>query len=164
MRRSCSRAYCRRLFDWGIAMTFPQISALVLAALLAGCGAAAVVRPTLDGALSLRRTEGPMLRLAPDQCRSGDREYFYGADFASAAEGWRLRAVRQPLGEIVLQLDAADVQVTLGQAQCARLDLQIAPTGWQINEIRDFAVQLDLDCTLPHGGRLSGRLSADHCH
>jgi len=124
----------------------------------------AVVHPTISGAFLVRGVDGTQTQWVPDRCSSGDLSYFLGLDFGSAQDGHRLRAVREPTGETLVLWTTPTGTTTLRAPDCAELQLDIQPTGWRVNEVREFAGSVKLRCTLPDGGALQGRIGVDHCH
>ena len=125
----------------------------------------AVVHPTVNGTLLVRGADGAQRQWTPEHCASGDLDYFLGLDFSSVPDGQRLRAIREPTGEtLVLWTTPASTTATLRATDCAELRLDIQPTGWRVNEVREFAGALRLRCQLPDGGAIEGSVSVDHCH
>lgn len=146
-------------------------AAILLPLLLAACAmtqVGGVMHPTVSGSIVVRNPDGSELSWAPDRCASGDLAYFVGFDFQSTRDAGHLRAALEPIdGAVVRWTSAASgVQqsVVLRSADCARLDVEAQPTDWRVNEVREFAGHVDLQCTLPDGRRLEGRIAVDHCH
>ena len=141
------------------------------ALLLTACAATQVVNlmhPTVSGAIEVRTADGQTLHWAADRCVSGDLAYFAGFDFHSNQDGALLRAIADPVeGAIVrwLPMPASGLPaVTLRPKDCARLELHVEPTQWHVNDVREFAGQLDLSCDAADGTHIEGRLAVDHCH
>lgn len=142
---------------------------LCLVPLLAGCATgqlAAVIHPTISGTIVVG-SGGAETRWRPDQCRSGDRAYFAGFDFASSSDGARLRVVLEPLDPPAaawIPAAAPATSVVLRQSDCAILDVVAEPTAWRVNDVREFAGHVTLRCTAVDGTRFEGRIDVDHCH
>ena len=143
----------------------------LLPMLLAGCAmteVGGVLHPTVSGSLSVRNPDGRELHWTPDRCISGDLAYFSGFDFLATADDSRLRAALDPIeGPVVRWTStAAGVQQSaiLRSADCARLDVEAKLTAWRVNEVREFAGYVDLECTSADGLHLAGRIAVDHCH
>jgi len=147
-------------------------SAILLPLLLADCAmtqVGGVMRPTVSGSIVVRDPDGSQRSWAPDRCVSGDLAYFVGFDFLSTRDDGHLRAALEPIDNspvVRWTSTASGVQqsVVLHSADCARLDVDAQPTDWRVDEVREFAGHVDLQCTLPDGKRLEGRIAVDHCH
>lgn len=135
--------------------------------LLAAC-VADIVHPTIDGSLGVRRGDGSEVHWIPDRCRSGDVEYFAGFDFLSSHDRGHLRALLDPVNGPVLRWSGDDgaqqKPLILRAADCTLLELDIQPTMWRVNDVREFAGHVDLSCNAADGTHLEGRLAVDHCH
>ena len=132
---------------------------------LAGCALGqigGVIRPTVSGGLSVHRPDGTQTHWTPDRCVSGDLNYFLGMDFFGADS--QLRAIREPTGEIVVLWTSQGLTSPLHSADCAELTMNIQPTGWRVNEVREVAGSVQLRCRLSTGLTLEGSLAVDHCH
>jgi hypothetical protein len=143
----------------------------LLPLLLAGCTVTqvgSVMHPTVSGGIVVRRTGGTELRWTPDRCSSGDIALFVGFDFLSAHDEGQLRVVLEPIDGPAVRwtYDAAAAQnpIVLHRADCARLDVDVHATDWHVNDVRDFSGYVDLQCALPDGLRVEGRIAVDHCH
>jgi len=110
---------------------------------------------------------GPTARLSPTRCDSGDPELFLGVDLVDEAQGLVVRLVFDPLdGPILRVFDLAaphERTVLFFPDECAHFEVSLEPTGWEVNEVRLFRVDLDLDCTTAEGARLTGRAQAGSC-
>ena len=139
------------------------------ALLLAGCAAvpfAGGVDPAIRGDIAVDRG-GTATSWRPDQCRSGDRAYFAGFDFASRSAGGRLRVALNPVGPPAAVWTPAETpgqSIVLRQSDCSVLDIVVAPTAWRVNDVREFAGHVTLHCAAADGTRLEGRIDVDHCH
>ena len=144
-------------------------AALACALLLAGCAMGRIAGggdPAIRGGIVVDRG-GTATSWRPDQCRSGDRAYFAGFDFASSSDSSRLRAALNPAGPPAAVWTPAatpERSVVLRQSDCSVLDIAVAPTAWRVNDVREFAGHVTLRCTATDGTRFEGRIDVDHCH
>jgi len=146
--------------------------AVVLLALLpAGCvmtQVASVMHPTVSGTVVLQRADGTELHWTPDHCSSGDNALFVGFDFLSAHDDGQLRVVLDPIDGAAIRwtYGAGGMQdrIVLHRADCAKLDVDVHPTAWEVNDVREFAGSVDFQCAMPEGLRFEGRVTVDHCH
>ena len=134
------------------------LSALLIAVTLTGC-----VHTRVGGRLSIE-TASPAAAFAPERCWSGAREYFYGVDLASGNSQARLRVLLDPLGGPVLKLSSGGGVRLLSGDKCSVLKVDLKPTGWRVNGVRDFSGTLSLDCEPEPGTHIQGDLSFTHCH
>ena len=139
------------------------------ALLVSGCAAVPIaggVDPAIRGDIVVDRG-GTATAWRPDQCRSGDRAYFAGFDFASSSDGSRLRTALNPVGPptaVWTPAPAPERSIVLRPSDCSVLDIAVTPTAWRINDVRDFAGHVTLHCTAADGTRFEGRIDVDHCH
>jgi hypothetical protein len=124
-------------------------------------------RPT--GALTIRGEAIEALEpveLHPSACVSGEHQFFLGADFVDEAQGLIARLVIDPLGEPTLRVFHADEPlgrgVVFARSQCARFELELERTGWQINDVYALRVRLDVECGA-EGESVVGDVSAEGC-
>lgn len=136
--------------------------ALLTCVLLSACSLGRIVQPTLSGEMRYSAPGAAPRVLTAAQCSAGDREYYLGMDLI--APDWHLRAVRDPLGQTTVIFDHPDGRSVLTAAQCQPLQFAIRPSGWEVNDVRDFAIDLRLDCQLSGDARLQGHMIVDHCH
>jgi len=145
-----------------------RAAACLLPLALAACAlgeVGGVAHPTLTGSVNVRLADGSESRWTPDRCVSGDLEYFVGFDFLSPAQDHQLRALLDPIaGPVLRWRTTGEPDVVLRPADCARLELDIQPTAWRVNDVREFGGHVSLQCRMADGTRLDGRLSIDHCH
>ena len=145
----------------------PAIASLFLPLLLSACALAqvgAVMHPTVSGSLVVRQSDGSETLWTPDRCASGDRSYFLGFEFASSQDQSQLRTVREATTGIVVRWVSAQHVALVHAGDCAKLELDIEPTGWRVNEIREFAGHVQMQCTTADGLSIAGRINVDHCH
>ena len=106
--------------------------------------------------------------LVPNACASGERQLFLGTDFLDSSKGMAARLIIEPAGLASLRLfptaDPLDEGLMFHRQDCNRFELSLERTGWQINDIYDLRVRLDLDCRASTGDSVRGVLTADHCH
>jgi hypothetical protein len=144
---------------------------LLGALFLIGCGipgllheAREVSNPAMTGEITIRSDDGVLVIWHPDRCRSGEHEQFFGFDLDTAGSELHVRAVLDPLAGAGVRLDGLEREpVILRKRDCARLDLDIRPSGWTINDFRDFSGRIELDCTAV-GRRIEGAIDVTHCH
>lgn len=124
-----------------------------------------VMSPGVTGHLVLEAPDGETRELRPDRCVSGDHFHFLGADLIDG-RGATIRAVIDPLRGPGLRLSfaAADAPAFLLDGQsCPGLRLDVADSGWRVNEFRAVVGELELDCAVAGGGRVHGRLAFRQC-
>jgi hypothetical protein len=145
--------------------------AALLPILLVGCAVTevgGVMHPTLSGDIVVRGPDGSELHWKPDRCVSGDLAYFAGFDFLSTRDEGHLRAALDPIDGPVVRWTSATTgapqSIVLRRIDCTRLDVEARLTDWRVNEVREFAGYVDLQCASPGGMRLEGRIAVDHCH
>ncbi len=143
----------------------------LLPLLLAGCAVTqigSVMHPTISGGIVLRRDDGTERRWTADRCASGDIDRFVGFDFLSTHDEGHLRVVLEPIDGPAVRwtYGAGSVQerTVLRRADCARLDVDAQPTAWEVNDVREVAGYVDLQCVSPDGLHIEGRIAVDHCH
>jgi hypothetical protein len=104
---------------------------------------------------------------APRGCVSGEHELFYGFDFPDLEKKAVLRLVFDPVeGAAIRVFDPADPDrrtAVFRPPSCKSLSYLLAPSGWRVNDYRDFHARLDADCETPEGAKLKVSLSARHC-
>jgi hypothetical protein len=143
---------------------------VLLPLLLAGCAmtqVAGVMHPTVSGSIVLHRIDGSEVHWTPDRCSSGDNALFVGFDFLSTHDDGHLRVVLEPIeGPVVRWTSGAGSQdrTVLHRADCARLDVEAQPTAWRVNDVREFAGHVDLQCDATDGTHFEGHIAVDHCH
>ena len=143
--------------------------ALVLLLLLSGCSmvqeATEVSRPTIEGELSIRVPRGgEAVSWRPNACLAGENEQFFGFILGLEGSGLVLRAVLDPLDGPGLRLVWPEGTTVFRPFQCERLELEVAPTGWRVNDMQDVSGRLDVLCSAPDGASVEGSLEIRHCH
>jgi hypothetical protein len=102
-----------------------------------------------------------------ETCRSGDREYFLGVDLADDAGGARIRLAIDPIDGPRLRVaqgagESRQVRI-FDRRTCDPFEVDLRPTGWRVNRVRDFSGSLDAVCA---SGALDVRIHVrfEHCH
>lgn len=141
---------------------------IILAVLLSGCTvlqeAREVASPRVEGELSFRAPRGETVAWRPDLCLSGEHEQFFGFILGSNEGEVVLRAVLDPLDGPGLRLSTPEGTGIFRPDLCERLELDVAPTGWRVNEIQDLSGRLDVSCSTPDGASIEGSVEVRHCH
>lgn len=141
------------------------VAAATLSLLASACAdVGGVMRPTISGGIDLTDAAGTR-RWSPDRCVSGDVAYFAGFDFQSTRDAAKLRAALDPIdGPVVRWSGAGGMKpLVLWPGDCRVLDLDVQPTAWHVNDVREFAGHVELHCGA-RGLRVDGRIDVDHCH
>ena len=123
----------------------------------------AVIHPTVSGSLIIHQTDGTDVHWTPDRCISGDLGYFLGFDFVSSQDQRTLRAWIDASSQPLAQWTTTQA-LPLRAGDCSKLEVVVQPTGWRVNEVRELAGHVELQCTTADGTRIEGRLAVDHCH
>ena len=104
----------------------------------------------------------------PTECYSGHRESFLGVDLLDAAQGANLRVAIDPIVGPRLRLMWASGEkrekVVFGAADCSTMDVAIEPTGWVVNDVRDYSGHIEADCRSESGITLRAGIQLAHCH
>ena len=144
---------------------------IVTALLLCGCAANTALVGSSGvpmGTVKVASTTFGNVTLAPTACVSGEHRLFLGADFLDGSRGTVLRLILEPTGETKFRVfDAAsplDPGIVFERAACSKALVSLERTGWQIDDIHDVRISLDLDCRTASGDSLQGTLSVAHCH
>jgi len=130
----------------------------------AGLGSFSASLPAgASGGAAWSVTEG-----SPAACISGEHQFFFGVDLADPRQGAVLRLALDPLnGAAVRVFDPADPErrsLVVRPGDCRTFRYLLEPTGWRINDYRDFRLEMDLDCKTAGGATVRAALSAAHCH
>jgi len=145
------------------------------AALLSGCLASRPVGgsaspgagPAALGSFAVRSSALGDATVTPTTCTAGDREMFLGGEFSDPASGLVVRLVVDPLDGPAVRLysTAAEFErsVVFHRAECGVFHFSLNSTGWRVNEVNDYRLTLELDCSRA-GESLKGSASATHCH
>ena len=135
---------------------------------LPGSAATGVAAPGTFGSFTVSSTLLGNATVAPASCTAGDRQLFLGGDFADPATGLVVRLVVDPLdGPAARVFHAADPfrkSVVLRRSECAVFHTSVEWTGLRINDVYDYRLSLELDCTLADGTSVRGSASTTHCH
>lgn len=145
-----------------------RLPLVLAAAMLQGCALhelGAVMSPSVTGGLVLATADGETRELRPESCVSGDHFHFLGADLVDPS-GVVVRAVLDPLRGPGLRLAFAEgrAPLLLDADSCPGLRLDVSDSGWRVNDFRAVVGELELDCAIPGGGRIHGRLAFRQCH
>jgi len=148
---------------------------LAAAALLPGCltsqpvagtGTPAGTQAALGSFAVASKTLGDAV-VTPTACTGGDREQFLGADLTAAGSSLVVRLVVDPLEGPAVRVFASEAQfdrtVVFRRAECGVFHFSLDSTGWRVNDLNDYRLTLELDCSRP-GESLKGSASATHCH
>ena len=104
--------------------------------------------------------------LTPSSCTAGDRQLFLGADFATPASTVVVRLVVDPLDGPAVRVFSTDAQfdrtVVFHRSDCQVFHFSLDSTGWRVNDVYDYRVTLQLDCSRD-GESIKGEASATHC-
>lgn len=154
-------------------LTFSPLAALaalgLAATLLTGCSTTAVgnMQPEPTGSLTLAGPTFGDVSLTPTTCRSGQHEVFLGADFSSPDSKVVARLVVDPLagpGVRIFDSEARfDRALVLKREDCASFHFALNTGAWRLNDIDVIGVTIDVDCTLPNGDKVQGKISAPSC-
>ena len=142
--------------------------------LLAGCfsskpiggpGASNGSSPTLGTFAVTSQVLGDHV-LTPSACTAGDRQLFLGADFATPSSPLVVRLVVDPLDGPAVRVFSTDAQfdrtVVFRRSDCQVFHFSLDSTGWRVNDVTDYRVTLQLDCTRD-AESIKGEASATHC-
>ena len=142
----------------------------ILALLLSGCGMSSALReakdvanPSVSGELSVRAPQGEPVVWKPDACLSGEYEQFFGFILRSNGSPVVLRAVLDPLDGPGLRIVGLEDSMVFRPSTCERLELDVEPTGWRVNDFQDLNGRLDVRCATAEG-RVEGSIEVRHCH
>jgi hypothetical protein len=147
------------------------VAPLLLASIGGGCG----VLPTTHLGPSLAGREGAAATFSvndetyhPTECYSGHREFFLGVDIVDPSSRTDLRVVVDPLEGPKLRFtrgegDARE-RVVFTSASCRTLAVSIEPTGWLVNDVRDYSGHVEADCVSQEGLALRAGIQLTHCH
>ena len=106
--------------------------------------------------------------ISPGVCLAGDRGFFLGADFVDATAGVVVRLAIDPVdGPAIRAFDRSaefDKFAVFRRPECRTFHFSDESTMWRINDVQDYKVSLDLDCSNKTGDSLVGKASASHCH
>lgn len=145
-------------------MLFVAVSALALA----GCVTSDIPfkQPGVTGSLAVVAGERHDV-FEPTQCASGELYSFYGVELVDATKPYRIRIVDDPITgvHVVTRFDNQQrANIVFDRSVCRVMTIHAAFTGWQVNEVRELAGTADLDCSLPDGSAIHGRVDFKNCH
>ena len=104
---------------------------------------------------------------SPSHCTAGDHQFFLGADLKSEDSNLVVRLVVDPLDGPAVRVFSADAQfdrtVVFRRSDCGVFHFSLDLTGWKINDVYDYRLMLQLDCSRP-GESVKGSVSTTHCH
>jgi hypothetical protein len=148
----------------GLATSMPL---LLTACVMAQAGG--VMHPSISDSLDFRAADGTQTHWTPDRCVSGDLAYFAGFDFLSSHDVGHLRAALDPINGPAVHwtphgAGSGRAALILRGTDCATLDLDVQPTAWRVNDVREFTGHVAVSCTTPDGTYVEGRIDVDHCH
>jgi hypothetical protein len=151
-------------------MTRPLVL-LCFSLFLCSCAVTEIVgitHPKVTGTLAVQQADGTQVHWTPDICASGGFSYFYGVDFQMRKGDGQLRALVDPIAGPVVRWQsgsgAAQRTEILRPADCSSFDFDVHDTGVFFNDVREFAAEIQLQCTAADGARIQGRVKVDHCH
>jgi len=146
------------------------VALIAFSALLTGCLSSLPISQEAEetaGGFTLASEVLGQVELKPSSCSAGDRQHFLGADFEDASSGVTVRLVVDPLGDPAVRVFSRaapfDRSVVFRRGQCSEFHFSLDSTGWRINDVDDYRVTLQLDCTLL-GESIRGNVTAPHCH
>lgn len=144
---------------------------LLLAPFLVGClsslGVGPNAGPQVVGHLELSGPTFGEVKLEPTMCTTGEREVFMGADFTDSNALLVARLVVDPLhgpGARIFHIaDRFGKALVLRREDCTSFHFTLGRTGWQVNDIYIVTTSLELDCQLPSGDKVQGKLESERC-
>jgi hypothetical protein len=154
---------------------FRRLLPAIVALLCAGCFPSRPLEPVQDastdaalGVFKFTPPRGETLTIEPTSCSAGDRQFFLGADFADPKTPVFVRLVVEPLEwpavRVISPNAADDSPIVFRRPECKVLRATFEPTGWRINDVYDYRITIDADCTRADGTTLVGNASTTHCH
>lgn len=145
---------------------------LLAGAALAGCigtgtGQLGRGEPATTGSVAISGPTFGDVTLAPTACRSGENEVFLGADFSSPESPLVLRLAIDPLEAPGVRIfdrnDRSAKTLVMRKADCASFHFTLGRNGWQINDVYVLETSVELDCSLPGGDRVRGKVATASC-
>jgi hypothetical protein len=105
--------------------------------------------------------------LTVTSCQSGGRLSFVGADLFDDTARMAIRLVIDPLygpGVRVFSLDAPfDKTVVFTRGECKAFHFALDSSGWRVNDVTEYHVTLEIDCSRPNGESLAGQATIRNC-
>ena len=115
-----------------------------------------------SGSLAITRPDSSQVRIAIDDCWSGQMLSFYGVEvFDTDHVERRLRVVEDPVDGtrlVLVGLVPSRPRIVVEPGACTRLESRIEMANSSLNDIRSLRGRVAAECALPDG---AGRLSAD---
>jgi hypothetical protein len=141
--------------------------------ILAAC---ATISPAGDGDREARAPLGSLLlsgptfgqeTLLPATCVAGEGEFFLGFDLRDEKTGVVTRLIVDPAVGPIIRVFASsapfDKTILFHRSECRVFRFSLQSTGWRVNRIQQLDVSLDLDCQLPSGDSIVGKVSDPAC-
>lgn len=111
----------------------------------------------------------------PKQCRSGQRLGFFGAVMlGKGQQDGALVAFLDPVKGKVVKVEVPGSceppdyekckEVIIDPKYCSRYDMKLDRTSIMVNDIVMVEGSLDIECSFPGGGSVSGKLTFDRCN
>lgn len=122
----------------------------------------------LLGSFALASGRLGRLTISPSTCRAGDRQFFLGGDFDDEKSGIVIRLVFEPLEGPAVRVFASsapyDKTSVFRRPECRVFHSSLESTGIRINDVQDYRLTVDVDCTNKDGESFVGKASVTHCH
>lgn len=103
----------------------------------------------------------------PTACTAGDSQHFLGFDLSSGASPVVVRLAVDPVDGPAVRVFSSDAPfdkaVVFRRTDCRVFHFSLDSTGWRVNDIYDYRVSLELDCSRA-GESIHGSASSTHCH
>lgn len=156
-RRARRRAGWRQWWPW-----------LMLSVMLMGGIAGGVLycvralSQKLEGSFVAKGTSAGDWTLTPDECDSGQRRGFIGVDLS--AGDTLVRMVESPTQGPTVVINRGGKRVaTLNPETCKTFLRSIKRTNTTVNDVRLLDGFVELDCRLPKGGTIRGKVTFENC-
>jgi len=120
------------------------------------------------GTFRFTSPRGETQTIEPTSCVAGDRQFFLGGDFIDAKSSSVVRLVVEPLQWPAVRVISPSLSdqspIVFKRPECKALRVTFEPTGWRVDDVYDYRITLDVDCTRADGTALVGKASTTHCH
>jgi len=149
----------------GIKMWWPW--ALLSVVMMAGVGGIVVYcvgmfSQKIEGQFEAKGAQLGDWVIAPDGCDSGQRNGFSGVDLFGG--GLRFRLAETVANGPALIIQRGDKRLALlSKKDCKTFDRSVRKTNTTVNDVRLLDGHLELDCQLPMGGTLRGKVTFENC-